>query len=234
MVERQASGRRAALVASEDWTVRFPGLDPLEPSLRRQLEGAGRVVKLKKGSRIYGPGQSPASYLLLLDGDIRVSQVSEGGREIVLYRVLPGESCALTTACLLSDENYSAEAVAETDIVAVAIPQAGFDDMMGRSPAFRRFVLAMFSRRVTDLFKLVDEIAFQRMDVRLAHKLLELAGDSSDLATTHQQLAIELGTAREVVSRQLHELQRRGWIRSGRGSLRLLDRSALQRLASEA
>lgn len=219
---------------SELWTSHFPGLDTLEPDLRQTLEAAGRIIRLPKGSRIFGPGQTPNGYVLLLEGDIRVSQVSDSGREIVLYRVLPGESCALTTACLLGDETYSAEAVAETDAVAVAVPRATFEELMARSAAFRRFVLGSFSHRVTELFKLVDEIAFQRMDVRLAHKLLELAGSSDELAITHQQLAVELGTAREVVSRQLNELQRRGWLTSGRGSLRLVDRAALGQLAREA
>lgn len=219
---------------SESWTSKFAGLEQLEPERRRELESAGRILRLAKGSRIFGPGQAPHSYVLLLEGDIRVSQVSDSGREIVLYRVLPGESCALTTACLLGDDTYVAEAVAETDAVAVAIPRATFEDMMGRSAAFRRFVLGSFSHRVMELFKLVDEIAFQRMDVRIAHKLLELAGSGDELSITHQQLAVELGTAREVVSRQLHELQRRGWITSGRGNLRLVDRAALQRLAHEA
>jgi CRP/FNR family transcriptional regulator len=224
---------RDALNATSSWTARFPGLDAIEPEVRRGLESAGRVIRLPKGSRIFGPGQTPQNYVLLLDGDIRVSQVSDNGREIVLYRVQPGESCALTTSCLLGNEDYNAEAVTETDVEAVAIPRSTFDDMIARSAAFRRFVFAAFSQRMSDIFKLVDEVAFQRIDVRLAHKLLELASDRSELTMTHQQLAMELGTAREVISRQLHELQRRGWIAAQRGSIKLLDRPALQRLASE-
>lgn len=215
------------------WTGRFPGLEGLEPALRRELEAAGRIVKLARGTRIFGPGQMPQNYVILLEGDIRVSQVSESGREIVLYRVLPGDSCALTTACLLGEQSYAADAVAETDSVAVLIPRAAFDELMARSQAFRRFVLAAFSHRLTDLFRLVDEIAFQRMDVRIAHKILELAGSADEVPITHQQLAAELGTAREVVSRQLNELQRRGWIAAGRGSLRILDRAALERAAGQ-
>lgn len=223
----------ASVELTNDWTAQFPGLAGLEPQLRRELVAAAHVVDLPKASRVFGPGQAPQGYLLVLEGDVRVSQVSETGREIVLYRVQPGESCALTTACLLGGEDYTAEAIAETDIVAVAIPRAMFDDLVARSAVFRRFVFASLSHRVTDLFKLVDEVAFHRIDVRLAHKLLELAGKASELATTHQQLAIELGTAREVVSRQLQELQRRGWIAVSRGSLSITDRAALQRLASE-
>ncbi len=222
------------MTSATNWTARISGLDDVEADARQTLESAGRVVRLAKGSRVFGPGQTPTGYVLLLEGDIRVSQISESGREIVLYRVLPGESCALTTACLLGGEDYNAEAVAETEIEAVTIPRATFDKLIARSAAFRRFVFAAFSQRMSDLFKLVDEVAFQRIDVRLAHKLLELAGDGSDLAMTHQQLATELGTAREVISRQVHELQRRGWIASGRGSVKLIDRQALQRLASES
>jgi len=222
------------VTTTTNWTSRFSGLANVEPAERQTLEAAGRIIRLAKGSRVFGPGQTANGYVLLLDGDIRVSQVSESGREIVLYRVMPGESCALTTACLLGGEDYSAEAVAETDVEAVSIPRATFDDLIVRSAAFRRFVFAAFSQRMSDLFALVDEVAFQRIDVRLAHKLLELAGDSSDLAMTHQQLATELGTAREVISRQVHELQRRGWIVSGRGTLKLVDRQALQRLSSES
>lgn len=222
------------MTAAEPWTSRIPALANLDHALREEIERAGRVVHMAKGSRIFAPGQTPQNYMLLLEGDIRVSQVSESGREIVLYRVLPGESCALTSACLLGGEDYAVEAVAETDIEAVAIPRAVFDDLIGRSPAFRRLVFAAFSQRIGDLFRLVDAVAFQRMDVRLAQKLVELAGQRSELSTTHQQLATELGTAREVVSRMLHEFQRRGWIASGRGSITLADRAALERLAREA
>lgn len=213
------------------WTGRFEGLAGLEPAARQTLAAASRVAHLAKGTHIFAPGTPPQSYLLLLAGDIRVSQVAGSGREIVLYRVQPGESCALTTACLLSDEAYQADAVAETDIEAVVIPRATFEVLIATSDVFRHFVLATFSRRITDLFKLVDEIAFQRMDVRLAHKLLEMAGSGATLHLTHQQIATELGTAREVVTRLVNEFQRRGWVQSTRGSLDLTNRTALLKLA---
>ncbi len=215
------------------WTHHFAGLASLDAATRADLESTGRVVKLPRGTTIFTPGQAPENFLLLLSGDIRVSQMSEGGREIVLYRVMPGDSCTLTTACLLGGDAYQAEAVAETDIEAIALPRNAFDDVIGKSPTFRRFVFASFSHRVSDILKLVDEIAFQRLDVRLADKLLELSAGAEDLTITHQQLATELGTAREVVSRQLNEFQRRGWIAASRGSLRLIDRNALLRLKSE-
>lgn len=225
--------RNAIMIAAAGWTHQFAGLGALESATREALEAAGRVVQLPRGSQIFAPGQPPLNYLLLLSGDIRVSQMSESGRELVLYRVQPGESCALTTVCLLGGDDYQAEAIAETGIEAVVLPRAAFDDLIVGSPAFRQFVFAAFSARITDLFKLVDEIAFQRIDVRLAHKLIERSAHGGALLITHQQLASELGTAREVVSRQLHEFQRRGWIVSVRGSLTLIDRAAIERLAAD-
>ncbi len=161
-----------------------------------------------------------------------MQQVSDSGREIVLYRVEAGESCALTTACLMSFENYLAEAVAETDIRAVAIPRAVFDDLVGRSPVFRQFVFSAFSSRITDLFRLIDDVAFQRLDIRLAQKLVELSRGGDTVTATQQQLASELGTAREVVSRVLGELARRGSISIGRGTITIANRAALDKLAT--
>lgn len=214
------------------WVSQFPGLARLETDIIANLERSSRLASLPAGSRIYGPGQPPENFLLLLDGTVRVQQVSDSGREIVLYRVEAGESCALTTACLMSFENYLAEAVAETDIRAVAIPRAVFDELAGRSPVFRQFVFSAFSSRITDLFRLIDDVAFQRLDIRLAQKLVELSRGGDSVAATQQQLASELGTAREVVSRVLGELSRRGMISIGRGSITIANRAALDKLAT--
>lgn len=219
-------------MAGATWIDRFEDLGRLDEDSRAELLRAGRVVEMPAGRRILGPGQPPSSFMLLLEGSVRVHQVSESGREIVLYRVSEGESCALTTSCLIGGDDYVAEAVAETNIRAVAIPRQTFDDLIARSPVFRQFVLGSFSRRIMDLCRLVDEVAFQRLDIRLAGRLLELAGDKPSLTLTHQELAGELGTAREVVSRQLHEMQRRGWIVSGRGHIEIRDPEALRALAA--
>ncbi len=214
------------------WIAQFPGLARLEPGIAATLERSGRLVYLPAGSRIYGSGQPPESFLLLLEGTVRVQQVSDTGREIVLYRVEAGESCALTTACLMSFEDYLAEALSETAIRAIAIPRAVFDELVGRSPVFRQFVFTAFSSRITDLFRIIDDVAFQRLDIRLAQKLVELSRGGETVSATQQQLASELGTAREVVSRVLGELSRRGLIAIARGAITIANRPALERLAS--
>lgn len=213
------------------WTDRFSGLAALDAEARRYLEDHSHAVSVPKGSLVFGPGKAPENMLLLLSGIVRVSQVSESGREIVLYRVAGGESCVLTTACLLAHETYVAEGVAETDAEAIAIPQATFEELLARSDGFRRFVFAGYSERITELFHVINAIAFSRIDIRLAKTLCTLAGDDGAAEVTQQRLATELGTAREVVTRQLQEFKRRGWTETTRGRVTLLDRAALERLA---
>lgn len=210
------------------WIDEFAGLAQLDPDLRRTLAERSRIVHVPEGTVIFGPGKAPEHLLLLLEGVVRVQQTTESGREIVLYRVHARESCVLTTACLLAYEDYCAEGIAESDVSAAAIPKALFEDMIARSGTFRRFVFSAYSRRITDLFLVIEEIAFRRVDIRLADKLLNLADDKGAVRLTHQQLATELGTAREVISRQLQEFQRRGWIAAGRGHVHVLDRTAMR------
>ncbi|MFM9938192.1 MAG: Crp/Fnr family transcriptional regulator [Hyphomicrobiaceae bacterium] len=218
----------------EPWTVQFPSLSLLPVAVRDRLIRSSKVVELPEGSRLFGPGQAPESFLLLLDGTVRVQQVSENGREIVLYRVAAGETCALTTACLMGYEDYQAEAISETDVRAVAIARSAFDDLIASSIEFRRFVFTAFSQRVTNLFRVIDEVAFGRIDARLAQRLLQLADPQGRVEATHQQLASELGSAREVISRQLTEFQRRDWIKVLRGSVEISDHAALTRLSEQA
>jgi CRP/FNR family transcriptional regulator len=216
------------------WIERFQGLSRLPAPVKAQLVAESAVINVPAGKAVFGPGAVPDNLLFLLDGRVRVQQTSESGRDIVLYRVEAGESCVLTTASLLAHEPYSAEGVTETDVTAVAIPRGAFDRLMASSQEFRDFVLTAYARRITDLFRVIDDVAFGRIDVRLAGRLLALATEGDDLATTHQQLATELGTAREVISRVLHDFQKRGFVAQSRGKITLLDRHQIAKLAESA
>lgn len=218
----------------DSWIDKFAGLNRLPPDLRAELAAGSQIVTVPPGTRIFAPGQSADNLWLLLSGTVKVQQSSETGRDIFLYRVHAGESCILTTACMLAFEDYAAEGTAETDVTAVAIPRDTFDTLVARSRVFREFVFSAYSRRITDLFLLIDDIVFRRMDVRLAGRLIELAGDGDVVRATHAALGTELGTAREVISRTLAEFQRRGWIEQARGEVRLADREALDRLVKSA
>ena len=218
-------------MTTQDWTTRFHGLSRLDPKTRAYLAANSSTITAPAQTTLFGPGKSPENMLFLLDGTVRVQQTSESGHEIVLYRIHAGESCVLTTACLLAFEDYSADGITETPVTAAVIPRKVFDELVTTSDTFRNFVFAAFSKRITDLFLMIDEVAFQRLDVRLAHKLIDLAADTMTIATTHQKLAVELGTAREVISRQLQEFQRRDWIAQSRGSIAILNKPDLAKLA---
>ncbi len=214
-----------------DWIQRFPELAALPLQDRQHLTDHASRVALPAGTTVFAPGLAAESFLLILGGTVRVQQVSPGGREIVLYRVTGGETCIMTTSCLLADENYAADGVTETDVDAVAIPKAAFEEALATSPGFRRLVFADYSRRISDLMHVVEEVAFERLDKRLAQRLLSRAGSETSIVVTHQDLATELGSAREVVGRLLKELERRGWVGLSRGRIELRDRDHLQALA---
>lgn len=216
------------------WISQFPPLAGLGERERKAIASASVVADLPAGARVFEPGQPAERYLLVLAGSVRVQQVSESGRSIVLYRVAAGEACALTTACLIGGDLYNAEAIAETPVTAVVMARAAFGELMETSTGFRKFVFRSFGGRLSDLFRLVEEVAFARMDIRLAHKLIELSEGGGEVAATQAELAAELGTAREVVSRMLGEFQRRTWVAAGRGTIQILDRAALCALAATA
>ena len=214
-----------------DWTEKFQGTRSLPRPVRDRLLKVAQVRSYPKGHEVFGPRNVPDSLLFLFDGTIRVSQTSENGRDIVLYRVDAGESCVLTTACMLAEEAYNAEGVAETDIVVIVLPKMAFDSLVAEEPAFRNFVFAAYSRRLIDLLRVVDDVAFGRIDVRLADRLLALVGGDKEISATHAQIASELGTAREVISRVLHDFQKRGYIAQSRGRIAIVDKPALRALA---
>lgn len=213
-----------------DWTNHFPGLPALAtPS----IVAAAQRVSVPAGAIVFRTGDPCERYILVVEGSARVRRLSADGREIVLYRVESGQSCILTTSCLLAGEHYPAEALAETDLDAVLIPADAFDRGMAESADFRRFVLSAYGERVTSLISLVEGVAFRRIDARLATCLLQRGKREDGLRCTHQDLALELGTAREVVSRQLKQFERDGLVSLHRGQVNLLDAGGLQSLAAK-
>lgn len=196
-----------------------------------QLHDAARPVEMGASDFVFRTGDRCEAFLILMDGQIRVQLISEGGREVTLYRINPGGSCFLTTSCLLSNEHYPAEAITEGKISALAIPSAIFNRLLENSSWFRGFVFDGFSGRLRDVIEKIESIAFTPIDTRLAALLLKLdAGANSRV--THQDLANELGTAREVVSRHLKQFERHGLVRLGRGRISIVDRQRLTDLSA--
>lgn len=208
----------------------IPGLDD---AARAILVQHGKPAAAPAGTVIFRPGEACEQLVLLSRGAVRVRMVSEQGREIELYRVLPGETCVLSVACLMADRPYEAEGVAEAELVGLAIDRVTFRRLLDGSSAFREMVLNVQTRRIYDLIALVDEVAFHRTEARLSLHLLQRCDASGVVAETHQALAHEIGTAREVVSRRLKRLEGAGVVALERGRVRILDKARLRDMAGE-
>lgn len=212
------------------WLEQFPPLLHLEQNARELLEKSARVVEAPIGTIGYREGGACGAYVMRLAGKSRVFKMSASGREILLYRVAAGETCVITTTCLLGNSDYPASTIVEEAIKDVIIPSAVFNQLMIDSKVFRTFVMTNYGALISDLIVLLDEVAFHTLDARLAKLLLEVGTDN--VQRTHQQIADELGTAREVVSRQVKRFEQKQWVALGRGQVDILDRAALTTLAN--
>ena len=212
------------------WLESFPPLLQLEPHARDILAKSARIVEAPVGTIGYREGGACGAYVMRLAGQSRVYKMSSSGREILLYRVAAGETCVITTTCLLGNSNYPASTIVEEPIKDVIIPSAAFNQLMVDSKVFRTFVMTNYGALISDLIVLLDEVAFHSLDARLAKLLLDTG--SATISRTHQLIADELGTAREVVSRQLKRFEQKGWVTLGRGHVELTNRSALEKLAT--
>jgi CRP/FNR family transcriptional regulator len=208
-------------------------LAALDADTARQLLAQSRVVQLDSGRYVFNLGDTCEAFLVVLDGKVRVQLTSAAGREVTLYRVGPGSSCLLTTSCLFSSDLYPAEAVAETAVRALAVPVNVFRNLLGTSADFREYVFDGFARRLADVILRIEALALAPIDGRLARALLEMHQGGA-VEVTHQQLAGELGTAREVVSRHLKRMENNGLVELGRGWVRVKDPAALDRIAALA
>lgn len=227
-------GWREAICANDmihELASTFPALAHLDDESSRQLEAAARLTAIPAGTTLFRDGAECSNYVLVVSGAVGVRKVAENGREILLYRVEPGQSCVLTTNCLLASENYAAEGIAESDLELLIVPSATFRALLARSEAFREFVFAAYATRISDLLLLIEEVAFGRIDMRLAAWLRQHTLSSPLIHATHQDIATELGTAREVVSRQLKDFERRGLVSLHRAKLEVLNLAGLTRIS---
>ena len=184
-----------------------------------------------KGQVLFRAGDIAQGFVVVLSGRIEVMLTHPGGRGILLYSVEPGQSCVQTTLGLMADEVYSGEALAVTDLQLVMIPRGLFQRLMDTEPGFRRFVLAAFGRRMQDVTRLLERVACDSVESRLAAALLDLSRDGV-VQATQAELASRIGSAREVISRRLDAFQRNGWVETDRGMVRIVNRPALSEAAN--
>jgi CRP/FNR family transcriptional regulator, anaerobic regulatory protein len=198
---------------------------PLSEGARTRLCALPHL-EMPKGAVLFRAGDRAQGFVVVLEGRVEVHLSGPSGREILLYSVAPGQSCVQTTLGLMADEPYSGEAFAATDVRAVMIPRRAFARLMDEEQAFRAFVLTALGRRMRDVTRLLEQVAFGRIESRLAAALLDMAKDGL-VTATQAELAARIGSAREVVTRRLDAFQRAGWVETDRGAVRLIDLSAL-------
>jgi CRP/FNR family transcriptional regulator len=206
----------------------LPILEHADPGLLREFQQAAFIAHIPAGHDVFTEGDQVDSIALLISGVVRVYKIGETGREITLYRFGNGESCILTANAILSQKSFPAIATVEKDAEAVMIPADTFRDWVRRYDLWREFVFELLSQRLSAVMAIVEEVAFRRMDTRLASLLAERSRSSDLIRITHQELAAELGSSREVISRILEDFSAQGILEVSRGTIRILDRDLLQ------
>jgi CRP/FNR family transcriptional regulator len=207
----------------------FPALADAAPATLTRIVDHGIHRKVRAGTVMFDAHTPCAGFPLVLSGVVRVLQRYPNGREMPLYKVRPGESCLLSGSCLLGHADYTAAGIAETDVELLVVPPADFHALIASDAAFRNHVFSLFGERLATLLSLVEAIAYQKLDQRLA-ALLVAKGET--VQATHQALADELGSVREIVSRLLRAFEDKGWVDLARERIMITDRTALAALAN--
>jgi CRP/FNR family transcriptional regulator len=211
----------------ERWIERFPLVRSFSANHLQIVRGTVHFPVLEAGAVAYELQDVCANYLMCIDGRTRVFRMSEGGREMLIYKVGAGGTCVLTTQCLLSGGGFPAQSVAEARTELAALPAETFRQLMRESDAFRDFVLDDYTRLLSGMFDLVEEVAFAPLEQRLARRLLIEADDDATVWKTHQQLASDVGSVREVISRLLGEWADEGLVEVRRGQVQIIDRQGI-------
>lgn len=212
---------------AEELLAVYPALATLSAEELQRAIAALKPMRLAAGTVIFDEMQRCDAFPFVVRGELKVSKRSEAGREIALYTVGAGDACVVSAACVLGNRPYNAIGIVLSDCELALMPASVFDRLM-TIKAFREAIFAMFSQRVVDLMMLVEEVAFRKLDQRLA-RLLVARGPN--LEVSHQALADELGTVREIVTRTLNTFADRGWVRLTRGNIQVVDAASLNRLA---
>jgi len=209
----------------------LPVLQRANPELVEEFRRVATLARIPPGRDVFVQGDRIEAIPLLLSGVVRVYQIGETGREVTLYRFHPGESCVLTANAVLSRQTFPAIATVEQEAEAVMVPAEVFREWVARHDVWRAFYFELVSQRLASVMAIVDEVAFRRLDERVAGLLLERSRQANPIRITHQEIAAELGSSREVISRVLEDLAGKGLIRAERGSIEVVAPDELRRLA---
>ena len=210
----------------------FGFLHRVDAAAAREFQQAVTYARLPAGRRLFSEGDGAQTLALVVSGSVRVFKTGRTGREITLYRIGAGETCILSVNAILTQQPLPAAATVEEGVEAVTIAAGVLRDWVHRHEVWRQFVFELISQRLLKVLNLVDDVVFSRMDARIAALLLDRSRVQNPLRITHQEIAAELGTSREVISRILEDLAGAGMVRSTRGQIEILDAAPLEVLAN--
>jgi len=203
-------------------------LQNADRGFKNEFQRSAFLAQIPAGRDVFLEGDRIEAIALLISGVVRVYKIGETGRQITLYRFGNGSSCILTANAILSQNTFPAIATVEEDAEAVMIPAGVFREWVKRFDFWRDFVFDLLSQRLSTVMQIVDEVVFQRMDRRVASLMLDRGRSENPIRITHQEIASELGSSREVISRLLEDFIAEGSIHAGRGSIEILDFEALE------
>jgi CRP/FNR family transcriptional regulator len=211
----------------------FPVLKTLDHNALQELIREGSLVKRTAGTILMRKGEPCPHVPLVLSGVLRVYKLSPGGREMTLYRAAPGDTCLVSVACKLTGEDFPAIAQVEEDAELFFIPGGVFQKYLDTHLPWKDFVILTLYKRLAESLQVLESVTFDRVDRRLAAWLVNHSEEekSATLHVTHEQIAVELGSAREVISRMLGEMRHQGWLELGRKRIKIIDKKALEELA---
>lgn len=213
------------------WVNRFPALLQLDDPAWIEVANRARQLVLPARTTVFREGEGWKHFLFVTDGELRIYKSFENGRELVLYRVHSGETCCLSAAVLFGGGLYTATGITEAETRVAVLAARDFQSAFSHSEGFRNFICSSFGRRFDDFVSLLESVTMRHIDVRLARWLLNRSNGTGSVDVSHRELACELGTAREVISRHLKEFESRGWVGLARKNIEIIDFTAMRRLA---
>jgi CRP/FNR family transcriptional regulator len=214
------------------WLEIYPELETLDDAAKALFEKSVSVVSVPSDQTIFSPGDPCDHWHMILSGSVRVVQTTSGGREMVVCRFFPGKTCIISALGVMSGDPHTTRAITDSAVTALTLEKSIFRELINSSDSFREFVFSAYNTEILSLMSLVEDVACGRIDSRLAACLLSRKEPGDVFRGTHEDLATELGTAREVVTRQLKTFEQRGWVQTGRGSVTLRNPAALQQIAT--
>lgn len=210
----------------------FPFINRCSAQFKETFFNNVQFMQLPAGMSICDEGQQCAQLAMVIDGVGRVYKLSPSGREITLYRIYRGESCVLTASCIMSQNTFPAMAATETAVSAILVSPINVREWFCQDQEWQKFIFGLLSFRLNEIITVVEEVAFKRIDVRIAEQIVRYLGNSNRvMQKTHAELAADVGSSREVISRILKDFAERGLVNLTRGSIEVIDMESIQHLS---